>query len=57
MSRDTISREQNIEAQCENSLFLFTSAEFHFQGPQNTLGNDYFIPMNEQVVREEEGTW
>lgn len=49
MSRDTISLEQNIEARCENSLFLFTSAEFHFEGPQNTLGNDYSFHSNERT--------
>lgn len=49
MSRDTISLGQNIEAKCENSLFLFTSAEFHFEGPQNTLGNDHLFHSNEQT--------
>lgn len=49
MSRDTISREQDTEAKCGNSLFLFTSAEFHFEGPQNTLGNDCLFHSSERT--------
>ena len=53
MSRDMMSLEQNIEVKCGNSLFLFPSAEVHFKGPQVI----YLIPTNEQVAKEEEGTW
>lgn len=58
MSRDTISREQIIEAKCETAYFSSLLQNSILRDHRIPLAMTiYIIPVNEQVAREEEGIW